>query len=273
LRAQAGFAHPILAGTFGAILVPLFAGLMWQPGARAFGALGTLSAGVVTLMSASSTPLGALAAGLGALYFMWPVRRIMRPIRWAILLTLIGLHMAMKAPVWALIARVDFAGGSSSDHRYQLVNQTIVHFRDWWLVGIRDVSSWGWNMGDTSNAYVEAGVTGGIVNLLLFVSIIVAAFKAIGTARKVVEGDRRLERRVWALGAALFANVVAYMGITYFDQTIIAWYVLLAIIPVSVAAARPVPELTPTPRSPAPSLETRWFLDTARPAVARTSGK
>jgi hypothetical protein len=45
---------------------------------------------------------------------------------------------------------------------------------------------------------------------------------------------------VWTIGAALFSNVVAYFGISYFDQTQIAWFVLLAIIsavPVTVMSS------------------------------------
>ena len=35
---------------------------------------------------------------------------------------------------------------------------------------------------------------------------------------------------MWALGSALFANMVAFLGISYFDQTMVAWYGLLAMI-------------------------------------------
>ena len=42
---------------------------------------------------------------------------------------------------------------------------------------------------------------------------------------------------MWALGSALFAHVVSFFGISYFDQTIVAWYALLAMI--SAAAVIP----------------------------------
>jgi hypothetical protein len=35
---------------------------------------------------------------------------------------------------------------------------------------------------------------------------------------------------MWALGSALFANMVAFLGISFFDQTIVVWYALLAMI-------------------------------------------
>jgi hypothetical protein len=40
------------------------------------------------------------------------------------------------------------------------------------------------------------------------------------------------------MGAALFANVVAFFGISYFDQTMVAWYGLLAMIPTAALAHR-----------------------------------
>jgi hypothetical protein len=40
------------------------------------------------------------------------------------------------------------------------------------------------------------------------------------------------------LGASLFANVVAFFGISYFDQTIVAWYALLAMIYAATISVR-----------------------------------
>ena len=35
---------------------------------------------------------------------------------------------------------------------------------------------------------------------------------------------------MWFLGASLFANLVAFFGVNYFDQSRIAWFLLLAMI-------------------------------------------
>ena len=67
---------------------------------------------IMTVTSASATPLLALVAGIGALC-LWPLRQQIRWIRWGVLFTLVGLHLVMKAPVWALIQRIDIVGGSS----------------------------------------------------------------------------------------------------------------------------------------------------------------
>lgn len=49
--------------------------------------------------------------------------------------------------------------------------------------------------------------------------------------------DRRHERLIWALGACLFANTVAFFGIIYFSsQSAIAWYALLVMISAATAS-------------------------------------
>ena len=74
---------------------------------------------------------------------MWPVRHRMKIFRWGVTICLIGLQLVMKAPVWALIQRINLVGGNSGYHRYELVNQAILHFREWWLVGFQNPSSLG----------------------------------------------------------------------------------------------------------------------------------
>jgi len=253
-RAVAGFGHPLLAGTFGAILVPLFIGL-WLKDKKnlKIAMVGLAGSTVIVWAAASSTPMLAYAAGLLALC-MWPLRNFMRPIRWGIVVTLVSLHMVMKAPVWQLIARVDLIGGSSSDHRYQLVNQCILHFKDWWLFGVKDTGAWGWGMWDTANQYVSVADSTGLIPLILFVATIVYGFKYAGKGRRAWAGNKNMELYNWSLGAAMFANVVAFVGISYWDQTQVVWYSFLAIITAAYLAV-PVPAesvaLVPVQEAPA----------------------
>jgi hypothetical protein len=141
IRSQGVFQHAILAGTFGATLFPWFIGL-WRWGrSKRVAALGLVGSTIITLTSASSTPILAYASGIFGLCF-WPFRRRMRMIRWGLMLTLIGLHLMMKAPVWALIARIDLTGSSSGYHRYMLVDNAIRYFSSWWVFGVKDYNTW-----------------------------------------------------------------------------------------------------------------------------------
>ena len=229
IRSTGSFAVYITAGVFGATLLPLFVWLWSEAKSRIAAGFGMLGATIVTVACNSSTPLLAYVAGIIGLCF-WPMRRRMRAFRWGVVLILVGLHICMKAPVWALIARVDLTGSSSGFHRYMLVDQCIRHFGDWWLIGVKNYEDWGFDMWDLSNQYVADAVTGGLVTLVAFILVISRSFGRLGSARKRVQGDRRQEWSVWCLGAALLAHVVAYFGIGYFDQMQAAWYTLLSLI-------------------------------------------
>jgi hypothetical protein len=242
-RATGPFGHPNLAGTFGGIMFPLFVGLWWWDKTsktdRKFAVLGILGAAIIPFSTGSSTGLFGLLAGVGALC-LWPMRRGMRLIRWGIVATLVGGQMCMTSPVWHIISDVSLSEGSSSYHRYQLVNQCIMHFGDWALLGSKFYGTWGWDMWDLSNQYVATADPSGLIPLICFLAIIVLGFRYIGKMRKAAEGDHSQELFVWALGASLFANVVAFFGISYFDQTIVAWYAILAIICVVTLPVRTV---------------------------------
>jgi len=243
VRAQGPFQHQLLAGVFGATLIPLFF-LLWKTGKSSVLAIaGAVAATVMAVTSASSTPLLAYAAAVGAIC-LWPFRMQMRPIRWGIVIVLAGLQLVMHAPVWFLIKRADVIGGSSGYHRAMLVNNFVMHFRDWWLMGTKENAGWGFDMWDLSNQYVIEGQTGGLLAFILFIALICIGFSRIGSARKAVEGDRQKEWYFWLLGCALFAHVVAYFGISYFDQTRFAWYAILATIS---AATAPVLSKAPVP--------------------------
>jgi hypothetical protein len=144
----------------------------------------------------------------------------------------------MHGPVWSIIEHIDVASGSSSYHRYLLIDTFLRHFGDWWLLGTRDNGSWGWEMWDTCNQFVAVGVTGGLFTLVAYIMILKRSFAAVGNAREQVNGDRRQEWFLWCLGASLFANTVAQFGINYMVQLQMVFFPLLVCISVATSEAR-----------------------------------
>ncbi len=232
----------ITAGVFGATLVPLFVWLWKGAQSRMLAAFGIIASTIITLTSSSSTPQLAYVAGIISLCF-WPLRQHMRAFRWTLVLLLTGLHLAMKAPVWALIARIDLTGSSSGYHRFMLVDSCIGHFSDWWLLGFKNYDEWGWDMWDLSNQYVAYALTGGLVTLALFIAVICKAFGLLGRARRLAD-DNAEGWFFWCLCAALVSHVVSYFGVLYFDQMQFVWFALLAIISAAgvAVASSTVPE-------------------------------
>jgi hypothetical protein len=238
LRCQGAFRHPILAGTFGAAAFPLFVGL-W--GYRRQGRLvvaASLVASVIIVVTASTSgALMAFVAGLGGLA-LWKWREHLRLVRWGAVVAILGLALVMKAPVWYLFDRLSSITGGTGWHRAFLIDQTIHHFDEWWLFGTTYTAHWAPagevttadpNMMDITSQYVSEGVSGGLLRLVLFVSLIVGSFKAVGR-RLRLETDSATGVLVWATGVCLFTHCVSFMSIPYFDQSKLLYYWLLAVI-------------------------------------------
>jgi hypothetical protein len=228
LRAQGPFSHPIMAGTFGATLLPLAMALWWR-GERRVAAVGIVAASVVTWASASSGPVLTLLAGVLGL-MMWPLRGHMAWVRWGTVVLVIGLHMVMKAPVWWLLQRVDIFQGSTGWHRSFLIDNFIWRFDEWFLVGTRFTSTWGSGLADQTNQYVSVGVSGGLLTLVFFLLVVKRSFAGLREAMDVVGQSLGWQRARWALGSALFAHLVAFMGVAYFGQLADVWYLFLGMV-------------------------------------------
>ncbi len=233
-RSQGPFAHALLAGTFGATLVPLFAWL-WRTGSKGLAFGGLIASTIMTVTANCSTPVLAYAAGVFGIC-IWRLRDKLGLFRWGAVIVTALLALVMKAPVWYLIARVDLVGGSSGYHRAMLIDQFIRHFSDWWLFGTNLNGTWGWDMWDTANQFVSEGETGGLLTLILFVAMLVLCFRRLGNTRRAQE-DHEQEWFVWLLGVTLFAHIVGFFGIVYFDQTRIVWFLMLAAIATVTAPA------------------------------------
>lgn len=232
-RCRGPFGHPISAGIFGASMVPLFLSLFWQSRqAKRLAVIGLISSTIITVTSASSTSyLAYVAAVIGTC--MWPARKYIRQIMWGGVFALIGLHIVMKAPVWALIGRATVFGSSTGYHRYVLIDRFIRNFDEWWLCGTSSTAHWAhesvqtW---DVSNLFVRIGVDGGLISLTFFIFVIMNCFWSIGKSLRFWENDVKTQRLIWAMGAALFTHIIAFIGFSYWDQLYVIFYMLLAMI-------------------------------------------
>jgi len=232
LRCQGAYAHAILAGCFWAPILPLLVVRWWKSSQdRVWAVGGSMAALIIIYCCASSTPVLSALSGIVGGGMFW-FRRQMKIIRWGVLGVLVTLHVAMNAPVWHLIARVSAVGGSTGYHRYRLIDQTIRHFMDWCVMGCsgHTVLSWGIWMGDVTNQYILEGVRGGFVTMCLFVYCIVLAFSNIGKLWRRQRPQSYKQKLAWALGVSLFAHCCSFIGVSYFGQINILWYMHLAII-------------------------------------------
>ena len=238
VRCQGPFRHPILAGTLGATSIPLFIALYASERESInIASIGIISSLLIIFTSASSGPLMAFIFVIIA-FMCWRFRDRMRFVRWGVLLLIVTLHALMKAPVWYIIARVSDVTGGGGWHRAHIINQAVEYFDEWWLVGAKSTAHWmsttlaiDPNAADITNAYIGNGVNGGLITMVLFIYVIVQCFRGLGKAQHIAVSHPLGKRFcVWAIGAALFAHVVTFFSVSYFDQSIVFWYMLLAII-------------------------------------------
>jgi len=235
IRAQGPFAHAILAGTAGAVCLPLMIGLWQQQRRPAIAGIGACV--TMIFVSASSGPIMSGLAGIAALY-MWHYRHKMRLFRWLIAFGYIGLDLIMKAPAYYLIGRIDLTGGSTGWHRARLIESAFEHFSEWWLAGTDYTRhwmptgvSWSPNHTDITNYYLYMGVIGGLPLLLLFIAILAKGFSFVGQILQN-PGDLAPKSRflIWAFGASLFVHAVTCISVSYFDQSFVFIYFTLALI-------------------------------------------
>jgi hypothetical protein len=222
VRAQVAFGHPILAGTFGAVLLPYFLALACSVNdRRAFGLLGVVGSLLIVYCSASSGPAIAVQAAVIGMA-LWKIRSRMQLIRWGLVAAYIAADLVMKAPAYALIWRLSVVGGSSSYQRYELIDAFIKHFGEWWLCGTPSTAHWGYFTFDLTNQFVAAGVTGGIATLAMFIYFIARCFMAVGQGL-----DHLAETHdgllLWSLGASVFVSIASFFGVSYFDQMKYVW--------------------------------------------------
>ena len=230
LRAQGPFTHSILAGTFAATLIPvLLIPIVMRSRWRFASLVGICGALCMVYFSASSGPVMSLLAGLVGLG-MWYLRYNMKEVRLGLVAMLLTMQAFMKAPIWALVGRGVVVGGSTGWYRFNLLDNFIRRFGEWFLLGIKTTAYWGVGLWDVTNQYISVAMAGGLTSLILFIGTIAACFAPVGQAQRVYRGDRRNQFATWCLGASLFSHTVAFFGIAYFDQTVVSWYLLLSFL-------------------------------------------
>jgi len=255
-RCRGPFRHPILAGTFGATLLPLMVGLLLQKTERTkrLAWIGIVACSIITVASASSGPLMSYASALAG-FGLWPMRDKMRFVRRGMVAAIICFALTMNAPVWYLIAKVSDLVGGGGWHRAYLIDQAVGHFSQWWLIGTSSTASWNYDgskeLGvengnlDITNHYIVQGIDGGVAMLTLFLALIVTCYRVIGQTVHKGGASILLDKTVWALGVAFTAHCMAFISVSYFDQIKVFWFWLVSAIAVVSTQSSPAASTVP----------------------------
>ncbi len=231
-RAQGAQPHPIIAGTFWAVLIPIVAaGVRRNAESIAVTVAGILACATIVWCSSSSTPAIVALVAMGSM-LLFPVRWAVPWLRGSTVVGMVVLHFLMVGPIWHLFARINVFPGSTGWWRYLIIDLFITNWSDWLLIGTRESAGWlTWiSFTDVTNQYVTEGINGGIGRLALFIAILVTAFLLVGravrsaeqapTATTAAARGERLRRAwiAWCIGATITCHAAAYFATSYFGH-------------------------------------------------------
>jgi hypothetical protein len=241
LRSVGGFDHPSLLGTVGASFMQLYIGLWFSKRDRVFALAGIVLCAAIVWASNSGGPISCVIYGMVG-WMTWIFRKKMQWFRRGIVAVLCLLALVMKAPIWFLIARLGAITGGDSWHRSQVIEAFFQHFDEWWLAGIpiEDTKFWLPTYNhitggiDLTNYYLVFGLTAGLGSTALFILLLVRGFSYVGNALEVIrnrsESDKSSEFLFWGFGVVLAVHIFNWLGIPYYDQTYVLWFMQLAVL-------------------------------------------
>jgi hypothetical protein len=248
VRATGPFAHPILAGSVGAVCFAAGCA-QWLYSRRA--AMLTAVVGLAIVFASTSSGPVMMVLFFCAAIAAWPARRHMAIVRVLIAMGIAGLAAVMKDPVYFLMARIDISGGSQGYYRSQLIRSSIEHLDEWWLAGTDYTRHWmssgihaNDRHADITNHFLAMGVMGGLLLIALLVLILFIAFRDVGRSLRIdAQGATPQAMLKWCCGAMLFSFLANFFTISMFDQSIMFFYLLLASI--QALSASPLEQAMP----------------------------
>ena len=242
LRCQGSFQHCSLLGTLGASFLSLYLGLVIGKIDRKTGIVGIILCIIIVWASNSGAPLSCVAT-VAFCWMIWPVRQHIRLIRRALFVLAVLVMFVMKAPIYYFPAKVSSITGGDGWHRSYLMEVSVRDLHKWWLAGmpLSETAEWfpytnfGTGFADITNQFVSVGLSSGLPAMLLFMLLLIVAFvevrkilKFAGTVHKREESGTQYI--TWGLGSVLIMHISNWLGIIYFDQTYVIWYLHLAMV-------------------------------------------
>ena len=238
-RCMGSFRNPDLLGTLGTSFLALYLGLFCVKERRMLASIGIALCLAIIWACNAGGPVSATALVVVG-WVLWLLRGRMFLVRRGLVLIIVLAAIFMKAPVWYLIAKVSQITGGDGWHRSYLMDISFQNLGKWWFVGMpmietKDWFGYGFDGGaDITNQFLSYGLNAGLAALVLFIVLLTRAYKGLGAALAAVRAHSpepgKTEFLLWGLGVMLAAHIITWLGITYFDQSSVLWFMELAVI-------------------------------------------
>lgn len=238
-RCVGSFRNPDLLGTLGATFAPLYVAMICANRERKLAIAGLVLCLWIVWASNSGGPM--CTVGITFIgWALWRMRTRMQLFRRGLACGLILLAIVMKAPIWYLLSRISEITGGDGYHRALLIDVSVQHLSKWWLAGmpILDTSDWfAYSLStgaDICNTFISFGLNAGLGAMILLILLLVRAFSAVGNALDSIDSGfaepTAMEFLLWGFGAMLAGHIANWLGITYFDQSYVMWFMQLAAV-------------------------------------------
>jgi hypothetical protein len=163
------------------------------------------------------------------MWMLFRYRSIAKTIALGVCVVIVSLDIVMQSPVWHLMARANVFSGSTGWHRFHLFDQFIKHVGEWFLLGTRSTSHWGWGLQDVTNQYVWEGIRGGMATLILFLILLYYAVAIPGRA-SLRHPNRSMRWLAWGVCVSMLGHLIAFWGVSYFGQINMLLYLIFALV-------------------------------------------
>lgn len=233
IRSMGPFAHPILAGTIGAVLFP-YIFLYGMPKIHAM----ILSAVCLihVLTSASSGPVISLIVACLTMS-LWRYRSMLQYLYLVPLCLYCLLLLIMNRAPYYLISDIDLAGGSTGWYRANLIESCIVHFREWALTGTEYTLHWipfqhgiSDQHADITNQFIVYAIMGGLSVLCAFIWLNWQVYRLASTTLALYHTDLDMTRMLFILTASLFSFISTFFSVSLFGQAQAFYWITIAFI-------------------------------------------
>ena len=229
IRARGPFLHAILAGSIAAAFFPVIIS-HWNSN-KPIAIVGGLAAISMVFTCHSSGPLVSFVITC-MIIAGWRFRDHTRTVVWCAIFGYVAIDLISNRPGYhAIVTRLDLTGSSTAYYRCLLIDTAVNHFNEWWLIGTDFTAHWiqpglgsiilGGKHMDITNMYIGAGVSGGMISVILLFAVIVTSVRnavILATDEETVSSaDARFS--IWCLGATLGSMGVSGLSTAFFDQS------------------------------------------------------
>jgi hypothetical protein len=233
-RAKGAFGHPIMFGVSFAIFLPAVYWLRHHRGDwRILAYVLSVAVAIGGLSSMSSGPWMAIILAILCLA-MERYKKLVKPILIGCALSCVLIGIISNRPFYHVFVSYANPLGGAAWHRAKMIDCAIRDFDKWYLAGYRGQDpGWGRDVGmgrtDLTNQYIGAGVRSGIWGFIVFCAMLVVAIKTLVNLHNS-SSEPIMKSWAWALGSALVAMMISFMGILIFSQTNTLFYGFLGIV-------------------------------------------